>query len=502
MAAAGSFFDSSQGGASISWAAWCALWPKTAADYTNVAITPGADETKLNFAWYSKAGTSAPVVYFGSDAASPKEFRGTSAAVSTALTGSAKYVYNHVTVSGLRENTTYCYAVAKNGAVTPQREYRTGSFSDLHILFVSDPQIGASSWQTQNGQTLRDAPGVDNSAARNDGYSWLRTLETAAGQDPALNFMLSAGDQVDKFSSPREEEYAAYLSPPTLSWLAQAPAVGNHDSPAADFSYHFFVPNMTRYGRTKAGGDYYFSCGPGLFIVLNTNNTDAAGHEKAIAEAVRHAPEAAWRLVVMHQDLYGSGFYHSNSDSVILRTQLTPIFGKYKIDVVLQGHDHCYSRSLLLRGDGAPHSSYEYRRPPKNSPYGWNQAYNKDTGAYIPLSRKKLDAAGAAAKSAFDSDNRCYLISDPDASAVTDPHCILYVTANSASGSKFYKLAAARQDYIAQRSQNHLPGYSMLRITSSDFSIDTYQIAPDGRPEKIDETFTIHKTKQHKPGPN
>ena len=491
MAAAGSFFDSSQGGASISWAAWCAQWPRTAADYTSVAITPGADETKLNFAWYSKAGTSAPAVFFGSDAAAPAEFEGTSAAVGTALTGGVKYVCNHVTVGGLKENTTYYYSIVRNGVRTPLREYRTGSFSDLKILFVSDPQIGASSWERQHGRTLRDAPGAANTAARNDGYSWMRTLEKASAQNPALNFMISAGDQVDKFNAPREEEYAAYLAPATLRGLAQAPAIGNHDASVPDFSYHFFVPDMTKYGRTRAGGDYYFSYGPGLFIVLNTNNTSAAEHEMTVAEAVRQAPAASWRLVVMHQDLYGSGFFHSDSDSLILRTQLTPMFDRYRIDAVLQGHDHCYSRSRLLRGDGAPHSSYEYRQPPKNSPYGWNQAYNKNTGTFIPLSHKKLDAAGAAANRAFARDNRCYLISDSAAAASG----VLYVTANSATGSKFYKLAAQQQDYIAQRSQNRLPGYSVIELTSAALSIDTYQIAPDGSPEKIDETFSIRRSK-------
>ena len=41
----------------------------------------------------------------------------------------------------------------------------------------------------------------------------------------------------------------------------------------------------------------------------------------------------------MHQDIYGSGLDHSDSDGIILRNQLTPIFDANDIDVVLQGHD-------------------------------------------------------------------------------------------------------------------------------------------------------------------
>ena len=34
-------------------------------------------------------------------------------------------------------------------------------------------------------------------------------------------------------------------------------------------------------GTTAAGGDYYYSYGDGLFIVLNTNNYNVAEHQKA-----------------------------------------------------------------------------------------------------------------------------------------------------------------------------------------------------------------------------
>ena len=57
-----------------------------------------------------------------------------------------------------------------------------------------------------------------------------------------------------------------------------------------------------------------------------------------------------WKVVMFHQDIYGSGYDHSDSDGMVLRTQLTPLMDKYDIDVVLQGHDHTYSRSKLLMG--------------------------------------------------------------------------------------------------------------------------------------------------------
>ena len=77
---------------------------------------------------------------------------------------------------------------------------------------------------------------------------------------------------------------------------------------------------------------------------------------------------------------------------------------------------------------------------------------------------------------------------------MVNPKGTLYMTANSASGSKFYELIPTQQDYIAERSQNWLPSYSVIDMDSDSFSITTYQITAEGKVEAIDDTFTIQKT--------
>ncbi|MEI3412047.1 MAG: hypothetical protein V8Q57_01605 [Blautia sp.] len=68
------------------------------------------------------------------------------------------------------------------------------------------------------------------------------------------------------------------------------------------------------------------------------------------------------------------------------------------------------------------------------------------------------------------------------------------MTANSASGSKYYELISTQQDYIAARSQNWLPSYSIITMDAQKLFFDTYQITDDGNVEAIDDTFTIEKT--------
>ena len=483
-------------GGSAEWTAWTQDWESVATDYTKVSLTPGADETELNFAWYSKDNGQAatPVVHFGTDKNALKTFTGTSADVEGDLTGGEAYDYNYVTVTGLKENTTYYYTVEKNGVQSDVETYRTHSFSTVKMLYVGDPQIGASKGQPQGSETLSGDSGAANTAARNDAFGWNRTLEAAVAQDPDVSFIISAGDQVNKTGQPKEEEYAGYLSADVLSYLPVATAIGNHDSLNPDYQYHFNNPNATDYGTTAAGGDYYYSYGNGLFIVLNTNNYNVAEHKQAIAQAVASDPDAAWRIVTIHQDIYGSGLDHSDTDGMILRTQLTPIFDQYDIDVVLQGHDHTYSRSKLLYGDGQSHGTYEFQLNDEGTDYDWDNAYNTQTNTQIPLYPEDGDTTGETLLSNFQADNHCYTIETTVGSTVTNPNGTLYMTANSASGSKFYELISGQQDYIANRSQNWLPSWSVITMSETSFSIDTYQLTADGKTEKIDSTFTINKT--------
>lgn len=469
-------------------------WETVSADFTKVSIEPGKTEKQLNFAWMTeKSDKNAAVVYFGTNKKKLKKYTGKFTDADSTLTGGVDYVSNKVTVKGIKPNKTYYYQVEKNGVKSEIKTYKSKSNKDVKILFVGDPQIGASKGQTQNGNKLVNESGAANTAALNDSIAWDRTLDIAYKENPDLNFIISAGDQVNKTGKPKEEEFAGYLNASALSSLPVATTIGNHDSLCSDYSAHFFTPNSTNYGKTQAGGDYYYSYGDALFIVLNTNNYNVAEHKKAIAKAVKSDKDAKWRIVTIHQDIYGSGKDHSETDGMILRTQLTPVFDKYDIDVVLQGHDHSYSRSKMLHSDGRTHDSYEFQLNADKTDYDWSNAFDTTTNTKIGLYPDETDAEGQAALKDFRTDTGCYCLNDVQGNKVVNPYGTLYMTSNSASGSKYYELTPVQQDFIAERSQNWLPSYSVIEITANKFVIDTYQIKDDGTTEKIDDTFTIEK---------
>lgn len=447
------------------WDSWKTNWSTFSSDFEHVSLTPGADETKLNYAWYSKKQeTPAVRISKNADMSVPAEFKGTQTAIT--LTGLTDYFSNKVTVSGLEENTEYYYQIYQDGAWQSVKIYKTNSFSNFSFLYVGDPQIGASTGQTSSEtDTMSEADA--NLAARNDAYNWTNVLFNALSAHSNVSFIVSAGDQVNTASN--ETEYAGFLGASVLSSIPLASTIGNHDSKSSQYSLHFNNPNsftsdMTDYttGETLAGSDYYYTYGNVLFIVIDTNNYNCATHENVIKKAVTDYPDAKWRVVTFHQDIYGSGADHSDSDGMILRTQLTPIMDKYDIDVVMQGHDHTYSRSYELTSDGSTHSSYD------------SSNYKTDSSAYA-------------------SDNNCYDITDTTKSGtVVNPEGTLYLEANSSTGSKFYNLITAQQDFISERSQTWTPSYSVINVTDTSFKITTYD-AESGQELSGSSSYTIEK---------
>ena len=460
---------------SKAWDNWKENWDAYSSNYENVSLTPGVNETELNLAWYSKTVETPSVkIAKNKDMSDAVSFDGTQEAA--VIIDEIQYYSNKVTVKGLAENTQYYYQVLKNGEWTEAEEYSTKSFSSFSFLYVGDPQIGASKGQTsEEGDKMNSAGGEvtsdadANLAARNDAYNWNEVLKKALKEHSNVSFMVSAGDQVN--AAQNEREYAGYLGAEALKSLPVSTTIGNHDSGSNQYSLHYNNPNASAVeaagyteGKTAAGTDYYYTYGDVLFIVLDTNNYNCATHENVIKKAISENQDTKWRVVMFHQDIYGSGLDHSDSDGIVLRTQLTPIFDENDIDVVLQGHDHTYSRTYQLTGDGEEHKAYD------------SSNYKDDEN--------------------FLDENNCYIVkSDTKSGTIVNPEGTVYMEANSSTGSKFYNLIPTQQDYIAERSQTWTPSYSVISVDEDSFSITTYD-GDSGQELEDSSTYTIVKEAQ------
>lgn len=442
---------------SAEWAAWQEKWKTIRNNYEQIALTPGENATKMNFAWYCVTEEIPKIKLMDSQGRVIQEVQGQQNLANketiTENDNDITLIPNKVTVSGLAENTSYQYQYYLDGAWSDTYTFETKSTENFSVMYVGDPQIGASVGQDDNSKEYH---------AMNDAYNWNHTLSSALSAHSNVSFILSAGDQINQTSVSKDAdkleqqiEYAGFLSSPLLRSMPVATTIGNHDSKSVNYSNHFNNPNTatsvaTTEGKTDAGTDYYFTYGNTLFVSIDTNNYNCATHENVIKEAVEANPDATWRVLMFHQDIYGSGYDHSDSDGIVLRTQLTPIIDKYDFDAVLQGHDHTYSRTYQLSSDGQTHSSYQ--SAPKTN--------TDDFSAYL-------------------GDNACYniLTNIENKNNVVNPEGTVYFEANSATGSKYYQLIGTQQNYIAARSQSWRPTYSVIDFTETTLTVKTYDAA-------------------------
>ena len=278
--------------------------------------------------------------------------------------------------------------------------------------------------------------GASGSASK-DTEGWDKTLSDSINKfNP--NFILSAGDQVNTASD--ENQYSGYLDHEELTSVPQATTIGNHDSSSNAYTQHFNLPNETAKGETAAGTDYWYVYNNTLFMNINTNNTSTAEHKAFMKEAIKENQDVRWKVVVFHHSVYSVASHSVESSILKRREELTPVFDDLGIVVVLMGHDHVYVRSNMMKG--------------------------------MKVSQETKDLT-----------------------SVTDPEGILYLTANSASGSKYYDIKTnISTDFVAKMDQSKQRSISNIEVSENSFKVTTYLYnSNDNQWSTLDE-FTINKS--------
>ena len=192
----------------------------------------------------------------------------------------------------------------------------------------------------------------------------IEMMKELAG-DPAM--MLCSGDMVDVAGN--EYEWTYILDNDTFRDFVYAASPGDHAYWACDkvdggypqydqpytFNHLFRFPqNGAAHSRNSS---YYFYYNNVLFVALDMNNSDVAAGPRFDEEVQwfeatldRLADTYQYLVVFEHKSIFGSEIV----DEVVakeLRPQWFPVFQKYRVDLVLSGHDHIFSRTYPLDGD-------------------------------------------------------------------------------------------------------------------------------------------------------
>lgn len=191
---------------------------------------------------------------------------------------------------------------------------------------------------------------------------WSRVVREAYRDAPKAAFLLHAGDLVNTAES--DGEWGEWFG--AGAWLnAMTPNVaipGNHEqaktpSGARRLSHHW-RPSFTfpENGPEGLEESCYTLTYQNLRLVCMDSNA-LIERQAEWLEKVLSANELPWVVCSFHHPVFSTGRGRDNPE---LRTLWKPIFDKYKVDLVLQGHDHTYGRTgFEVPGDLTAEASQE-----------------------------------------------------------------------------------------------------------------------------------------------
>ena len=300
----------------------------TDADFTDVLMNVGSDETERNLSWYSKSKGAAEVRYGKStDGTLPANYM-SAKAVAVQSHKEGYYVYQ-ATMTALEENTSYVYTLVVGESKSSPYSFKVGSFGDsFTFAFIADAQVGSAS----------------------GGRAWTDSLVKIKKNFSDVSFIVSGGDQT---SDPARESHFGYFISSELSTLAVSTTVGPPHDNTVRFREHYNLPNLsTKYGVTTTSADYFYKYNNVLFMHLNVENSSYENHVKFMEQAIEENPDCAWRIVVLHYSFFTGGKHSSDGAVQNFRSNLAGEFNRLDVDAVLSGHDHIYARSqLMLNGN-------------------------------------------------------------------------------------------------------------------------------------------------------
>ncbi|MDR2707195.1 MAG: fibronectin type III domain-containing protein [Nitrososphaerota archaeon] len=334
-----------------------------------ITLQPGSTARDINFNWYSdRADGAVSLVQIAKKAdLVGGNFPDDKTITVTGIVGDASTgkSYHKASVTGLAPSTEYVYRVSNDGTTYSKTyTFTTGGIGDFQFIAVGDPQLTTGN---QDSDSIHPADRTSTTRA-----GWANTLSVISQYFPDASFMAGTGDQVDTSNS--EIQYTYYFEPEYMSSLPVAPSVGNHEGTAANFGYHYNVPNET---PGSYFGNYWYTYNNALFVVLNTSPSPNAGTignyiptmDATLQAATEANPGYTWLFVQHHKSTASPASHQTDADILVWSPAFNALMDKYNVDFVLAGHDHVYSRSWFIE-NGAKVEDIDYSVNTVSDPQG------------------------------------------------------------------------------------------------------------------------------------
>lgn len=255
-----------------------------------------------------------------------------------------KQEFGHkVKATGLKADTTYYYRVGDSSVNLWSNVYE----------FKTAPKDGAFTFID-----LADPQAKDFGEASLAADSIKKAIKTVDGS----KFLAINGDIVDDGKKEFEWDWLFNGIGDDLKNTTIVPVAGNHESGKNTFIDHFNLP-VSGDQNTESGAYYSYDYSNAHFVVLNNNENSAeyADFSKSQLEWMKADIAKArdngskWIITLMHKGPYTTSNHATDKDIMGdngVRTKLAPQMESLGIDLVLQGHDHIYSRTKAIKPDG------------------------------------------------------------------------------------------------------------------------------------------------------
>jgi len=252
--------------------------------------------------------------------------------------------YHSLIFDGLIPNTKYAYRVGQGKHWSEWFHFVTASDNQtdpFQFIYFGDVQVNIRSL-------------------------WSRVVREAFAKAPNARLQLYAGDLINRAN--RDEEWEDWFAAGGFihSMIPGLPSPGNHD--------HFDLPNGERTesvfwrpqfnlplnGPNGLEETCYFVDVQGVrFISLNSDQAEESDQyleaQRVWLEGILKNNPNNWTVVTFHHPIYSP---KGTRDNKRMRETFKPLFDRYGVDLVLQGHDHTYARGMSkIPMDGKGQSS-------------------------------------------------------------------------------------------------------------------------------------------------
>jgi 3',5'-cyclic AMP phosphodiesterase CpdA len=237
--------------------------------------------------------------------------------------------YHSVTFTGLVPDTLYAYRVGEGDRWSEWFQFRTASTEPEPFSFI---YFGD---------------------AQNDVLSlWSRTVRASALEAPDARFMIHAGDLINR--AHRNTEWGEWFEAGGFlhAMIPSVPTPGNHEhdpyteeEEARDIERLsiFWRPQFTLPENGPEGVEpetSYWIDYQGVRII-SLNSSQDADAQATWLERVLAENDQRWTVVTHHHPIFSAS---EGRDNEGLRAAWKPLYDRYGVDLVLQGHDHTYAR--------------------------------------------------------------------------------------------------------------------------------------------------------------